>query len=164
VAITLHAISIVVPTQVFAVCLILVAYVWGQDGICPNAAILRCPLLVSLDLPRHQSRYSLVLSDVIQKAAARRIYTIADMRHYMTACTQVWTGSQEPWAWFQVQQHWKPAGTAVVHITGTKGKGSTACMVERMLRDQNKRTPFGGYSRKDSHQRIARSKARINDG
>jgi folylpolyglutamate synthase len=83
----------------------------------------------------HQSQ----TPEAIQQAAARRTYTIADMRHYMTACTQVWTGSQEP-AWLQVQQQWKPAGTAVVHITGTKGKGSTACMVERMLRDQNKRT------------------------
>jgi folylpolyglutamate synthase len=66
----------------------------------------------------HQSR----TTEALKKASARRTKTVEDMREYMKRISLTTLPSN------------------VVHITGTKGKGSTACMCEAILRERYGRT------------------------
>ena len=66
----------------------------------------------------HQARSR----EAIQLASARRVHTISDMREYLRRA--------------RVDLH---PSIAIVHVTGTKGKGSTACLCESILRVRNKR-------------------------
>lgn len=68
-----------------------------------------------LNSPLHQSRSKTAL----EKAAARRKFTVHDMRTYMKRISLE-----------EFPKHFK-----VVHITGTKGKGSTSSMCEAILRE-----------------------------
>jgi folylpolyglutamate synthase len=63
----------------------------------------------------HQS----TTKEAIQKAAQRRKLTVQDMRSY-------WNCLQYPAT--------KKKNKKMIHITGTKGKGSTACFCESVLR------------------------------
>ncbi len=69
----------------------------------------------SLYSPLHQARSP----EALKQASARRLDTIADMQEYMT---RIGLPS------FSFPH--------VIHITGTKGKGSTACMCEAILRER----------------------------
>lgn len=69
----------------------------------------------SLYSPLHQARSP----EALKQAAARRLDTIADMQEYMR---RIGLPS------FSFPH--------VIHITGTKGKGSTACMCEAILRER----------------------------
>lgn len=70
--------------------------------------------IAALYSSEHQAR----TKEALEKAAPRRTCTIQDMRAYMRRATIV-----------------LPASVAIVHITGTKGKGSTACLCESILRE-----------------------------
>ena len=63
--------------------------------------------------PLHQAS----TKEEIAKSAQRRTKTVEDMRHY--------------WAKLKPALHFPQR---IIHITGTKGKGSTACMCESILR------------------------------
>jgi folylpolyglutamate synthase len=65
--------------------------------------------------PLHQS----ATPQAIQVAAARRTKTVTDIRTYLGRLGLT-----------------KPADVLVVHVTGTKGKGSTCCMCEVILRER----------------------------
>lgn len=72
--------------------------------------------VAALMSPLHQATDK----DSLEKSAARRVKTVADMRNY----------------WGRIQ--WGSDGTApppkqMIHITGTKGKGSTACLCQAIL-------------------------------
>mmetsp|Transcript_31266 Transcript_31266/g.51611 ORF Transcript_31266/g.51611 Transcript_31266/m.51611 type:complete len:119 (+) Transcript_31266:75-431(+) len=70
--------------------------------------------IAALYSSEHQAR----TKEALQKTALRRECTIQDMREYMRrAGTSL------------------PQSVAIVHITGTKGKGSTACLCESILRE-----------------------------
>lgn len=66
--------------------------------------------------PLHQA----TTKEEIAKAAQRRVKTVEDMRHY--------------WRLIQGADWHKSLPSRIIHITGTKGKGSTACMCEAILR------------------------------
>jgi folylpolyglutamate synthase len=67
--------------------------------------------------PLHQA----TTKEEIAKSAQRRTKTIQDMRYY--------------WGKLLLQENNKPTlPQRIIHITGTKGKGSTACMCESILR------------------------------
>ena len=74
--------------------------------------------VAALYSPLHQSR----TTGALKKAADRRTKTIEDMREYMKRISLTTLPSN------------------VVHITGTKGKGSTACMCEAVLRERYSQT------------------------
>ena len=65
--------------------------------------------------PEHQS----ITKEAIAKAAQRRTSTVQDMRLYWSCL-----GDLKP----------KTKKRTMIHITGTKGKGSTACFCESVLR------------------------------
>jgi folylpolyglutamate synthase len=73
--------------------------------------------LAALYSPLHQA----VTKEAIEASAARRTRTISDMRTYLHRL-HISSSTKQ-----QLQQR-------IVHITGTKGKGSTACMCEAILR------------------------------
>ena len=66
--------------------------------------------------PLHQS----ATKEAIQAASARRTSTVSDMRTYLQRIGLPLTAFGRK---------------KLVHITGTKGKGSTACLVEGILRN-----------------------------
>mmetsp|Transcript_2652 Transcript_2652/g.3547 ORF Transcript_2652/g.3547 Transcript_2652/m.3547 type:complete len:107 (-) Transcript_2652:100-420(-) len=68
--------------------------------------------------PLHQSRGN----QAIEEAAARRTKTVTDMRNY--------------WNKIVVQTCIPNNNNLMLHITGTKGKGSTVCLLECILRQQ----------------------------
>jgi folylpolyglutamate synthase len=70
--------------------------------------------------PLHQA----TSKEEIQKSAERRVKTVADMRHYWNKILKAHGQEQQPLSYSQ----------KLIHITGTKGKGSTACMAEAVLR------------------------------
>lgn len=72
--------------------------------------------LAALYSSEHQAR----TKEAIQKAALRRESTIDDIREYMQRASIA-----------------LPPTVSIVHITGTKGKGSTACMCESILRQRH---------------------------
>jgi folylpolyglutamate synthase len=63
--------------------------------------------------PLHQA----TTKEELVKSAARRTKTVEDMRTY----------------WGRIRKE-KPLSQRIIHITGTKGKGSTACMCEAIMR------------------------------
>ena len=67
--------------------------------------------------------------EAIREAAKRRKTTVEDMREYMTRASISFDG-QGP------SLGKTSGGPAIVHITGTKGKGSTAAMCEAILRSR----------------------------
>lgn len=67
-----------------------------------------------LNSPLHQAR----TKEALEKTAARRTSTISDMKTYMK----------------RISLDDFPTSIDVVHITGTKGKGSTSCLCESILR------------------------------
>ena len=67
-----------------------------------------------LNSPLHQAR----TKEALEKAAARRTRTIQDMKTYLQ----------------RISLSDFPTSIDVVHITGTKGKGSTSCLCESILR------------------------------
>ena len=71
--------------------------------------------VAALYSPLHQS----VTREAIQAAAQRRTRTIEDMRTFLQRIqmSDSWTNQRR-----------------LIHITGTKGKGSTACLCESILR------------------------------
>jgi folylpolyglutamate synthase len=74
--------------------------------------------------PLHQSRGK----QAIEEAAARRTKTVTDMRYYWNQIAALPpTGSNSS------SNNLLPL---MIHITGTKGKGSTACLSECILRQQ----------------------------
>jgi folylpolyglutamate synthase len=70
--------------------------------------------VAALSSPLHQAR----TLENLKEAAARRTKTVEDMREYLKRISLTTLPSN------------------VVHITGTKGKGSTACMCEAILRER----------------------------
>ena len=70
--------------------------------------------------PLHQARSP----EALKLAAARRLDTIADMHEYMRRIGLAGSSSSAS------------SLPHVIHITGTKGKGSTACMCEAILRER----------------------------
>ena len=72
--------------------------------------------VAALYSPLHQAR----TPEALKQSALRRTKTVDDMREYMRR--------------IQLSPDALPAN--VVHITGTKGKGSTACMCESILRER----------------------------
>jgi folylpolyglutamate synthase len=70
--------------------------------------------VAALSSPLHQAR----TSKALKESAARRTKTVEDMREYLKRISLTTIPSN------------------VVHVTGTKGKGSTACMCEAILRER----------------------------
>jgi folylpolyglutamate synthase len=93
--------------------------------------------VAALYSPLHQSR----TTEALKKAAARRTKTVEDMREYMKRISLTTLPSN------------------VVHITGTKGKGSTACMCEAILRERYSQTT-GLFS--SPHLLDVRERIRVN--
>jgi folylpolyglutamate synthase len=75
--------------------------------------------LAALYSTEHQAR----TKEALEKTALRRECTIHDMREYMLRASIE-----------------LPKSVAIVHITGTKGKGSTACLCESILRTSGLKT------------------------
>jgi len=69
----------------------------------------------------YSSEHQALSKEAIQKSALRRVHTIQDMREYM----------------LRINNLELPQSISIVHITGTKGKGSTACLCESILRERN---------------------------
>ena len=80
--------------------------------------------------PLHQA----VTKDDIQQAAKRRTRTIEDMRYYwkkiLKACNNNNNNNNNSTDGYNYYEVRRP----MIHITGTKGKGSTACMCESIVR------------------------------
>ena len=97
--------------------------------------------------PAHQS----VTQQALQAASARRTSTVSDMRRYLARLTGgTLVGSSIP----------KPPGAVrIVHVTGTKGKGSVSCLVEAVLRERYGLTT-GLFT--SPHLRDIRERIRIN--
>jgi UDP-N-acetylmuramoylalanine-D-glutamate ligase len=74
--------------------------------------------------PLHQA----TSKEAIQKSAERRIKTVQDMRYYWNKILKV-NGHDVKQPFIHPKYKQK-----LIHITGTKGKGSTACMAEAVLR------------------------------
>lgn len=70
--------------------------------------------------PLHQS----ATKEAIEAAAARRTHTVGDLRTYLQRIGMPQTATTAVFA-----------SKRLVHITGTKGKGSTACLCESILRN-----------------------------
>jgi folylpolyglutamate synthase len=70
-------------------------------------------VVAALSSPLHQAR----TPEALKEAAARRTKTVEDMQEYVKRISLTTLPSN------------------IVHITGTKGKGSTACMCEAILRE-----------------------------
>jgi folylpolyglutamate synthase len=70
--------------------------------------------------------------EAIRAAAARRTHTVRDMRTYMRRCDLLRTPKSGERDDATTTPHFFP--TKVIHVTGTKGKGSVACLCERILR------------------------------
>ena len=81
--------------------------------------------LEALLSPLHQSR----TADAIAKAAERRTVTVQDMRYYWNKVIRYGASDVDDTA-----GSWQGYPSKIIHITGTKGKGSTACMCEAILR------------------------------
>ncbi|KAG7348869.1 bifunctional folylpolyglutamate synthase/ dihydrofolate synthase [Nitzschia inconspicua] len=75
--------------------------------------------------PLHQASSK----EVIENSAQRRIKTVQDMRYYWNKLLR--GNGHHPQHDNNVSDKYAPA---LIHITGTKGKGSTACMAESILR------------------------------
>ena len=73
--------------------------------------------VAALYSPQHQSS----TKEALAKSAARRTRTISDMRTYLQRA-QIYA--------------WKSTKPKILHVTGTKGKGSTACLCEGILRER----------------------------
>lgn len=81
--------------------------------------------LDALYSPLHQAQ----TTEAIEKSAARRTTTVSDMRRYLARI-----GLYNPTGQNVISEK------TLIHITGTKGKGSTAAFCESLLRYQGKRT------------------------
>jgi len=75
--------------------------------------------MAALYSSEHQAR----TKDELDKAAARREHTVYDMQEYLRRAGV-----------------FLPSTVSIVHITGTKGKGSTACLCESILRHSSLKT------------------------
>ena len=73
-----------------------------------------------LNSPLHQAR----TKEALEKTAARRTHTISDMKTYLQRISLDTTTATTN----------ASSSMNVVHITGTKGKGSTSCLCESILR------------------------------
>lgn len=71
-----------------------------------------------LNSPLHQAR----TKEALEKTAARRTRTVADMKTYLQRIS------------LDTTTNTSSSSIDVVHVTGTKGKGSTSCLCESILR------------------------------
>lgn len=90
----------------------------------------------------HQS----ATKEAIQKAAARRTSTIADMQSYLerifgnqqaSTAAQSSPSSSLPWTVFSSDTTSSNTDVTIIHVTGTKGKGSVSAMCESIVRRQH---------------------------
>jgi folylpolyglutamate synthase len=82
--------------------------------------------LEALMSPLHQA----TSKEAIQKSAERRLKTIHDMRYYWNKIVRANNNGAD-----HKQETQPKYKQKLIHITGTKGKGSTACMAEAVLRN-----------------------------
>lgn len=81
--------------------------------------------------PTHQSK----TKEEIMAASKRRTKTISDMRYYWSKIVNGRTGTTTA-----TTKETKHSFPPMIHVTGTKGKGSTCCFVESILRHHGYRT------------------------
>ncbi|KAG7374947.1 bifunctional folylpolyglutamate synthase/ dihydrofolate synthase [Nitzschia inconspicua] len=82
--------------------------------------------------PLHQASSK----EAIQNSAQRRVKTVHDMRYYWN---KILRGNDHQQQQQQEEEQYKYT-VKLIHITGTKGKGSTACMAESILRHHGYKT------------------------